>query len=257
MGIVAVRAFTSAALASTVPASASAQALTVEGTEFVLTMADGRVLRSSDLVGATLKVRSQGRNIEVTIKSVEKDPYSVGGQVFLHRFRVKHDSGKLTNLCAPDAQGKSLGFPVPDGRGGFDLTCTSGVVGKCVRWGYRPWEEKPGGLPMRALHQTCTHMARADYGGDGHATTREGTLIDIYDRFNIQTSDKDAPMTFEAAWGIDGAICVAHPRIPENISLEELAKRYPRLKFHLGPSACTEESAKRDPATLIFNRSKE
>jgi hypothetical protein len=100
-------------------------------------------------------------------------------------------------------------------------------------------------------------MARADYGGDGHATTREGTLIDIYDRFNIQTSDKDAPMTFEAAWGIDGAICVAHPRIPENISLEELAKRYPRLKFHLGPSACTEESAKRDPTTLLFNRSKE
>ena len=46
-------------------------------------------------------------------------------------------------------------------------------------------------------------------------------------------------------------------RIPENISLEELAKRYPRLKFHLGPSACTEESAKRDPATLLFNRSKD
>jgi hypothetical protein len=127
MGIVAVRAFTSAALASAVPVSASAQALTVEGTEFVLTMADGRVLRSSDLVGATLKVRSEGRNIEVAIKSVEKDPYSVGGQVFLHRFLVKDDSGKLTNLCAPDAQGKSLGFPVPDGRGGFDLTCTSGV----------------------------------------------------------------------------------------------------------------------------------
>jgi hypothetical protein len=254
--IAAIRVFALAALASAVPVSASAQALTVEGTEFVLTMADGRVLRSSDLVGATLKVRSEGRDIEVAIKSVEEDPYSVGGQVFLHQLLLKDDSGKLTNLCAPDPQGKSLGFPVPDSRGGFDLTCTSGVVGKCIRWGYRPWEEKPGGPPMRALHQACTHLARADYGGDGHATTREGTLIDIYDRFNIQTSDKDAPMTFEAAWGIDGAICVAHPRIPENISLEELAKRYPRLKAHLGPTYCTEESAKRDPATLLFNRSK-
>jgi hypothetical protein len=43
---------------------------------------------------------------------------------------------------------------------------------------------------------------------------------------------------------VDGAICVAHPRIPENISLEGLAERYPRLKSHLGPVACTEESAK-------------
>ncbi len=257
MVIAAIRAFALAALATAVPASAFAQALTVEGTEFVLTMADGHVLRSSDLVGATLKVRSEGHDIEVMIKSVEEDPYSVGGQVFLHHFLVKDDIGKLTDLCAPDAQGKSLGFPVPDGRGGFDLTCTSGAVGKCVRWGYRPWEEKPGGPPLRALHQACTHMVRADYGGDGHATTREGTLIDIYDRFNIQTSDKDAPMTFEAAWGVDGAICVAHPRIPENISLEQLAEHYPRLKPHVGPAACTEENAKRNPAALLFNRSKE
>jgi ADYC domain len=257
MVLVAIRIFSLAALLSALPLLAHAQTLTVEGTEFVLTLADGRIFRSADLVGATLKVRFEGRDIEVTIKRVEEDPYSVGGQVFLHHFLVKDDSGKLSDLCAPDAIGKSLGFPVPDGRGGFDLTCTSGAVGKCIRWGYRLWEEKPGGPPMRALHQACTHMARADYGGDGHPFTREGTLIDMYDRFNIQTSDKDAPMTFEAAWGVDGAICVAHPRIPENISLEGLAERYPRLKSHLGPVACTEENAKGDPAALLFNRSKE
>ena len=62
-------------------------------------------------------------------------------------------------------------------------------------------------------------------------------------------------MTFEAAWGVDGAICVAHPRIPENISLEELGVRYPRLKAHLGPAACIEEDAMRDPRALLFNRS--
>jgi hypothetical protein len=63
----------------------------------------------------------------MTMQGTSMQGNSVGGQVFLHRFLVKDDSGKLTNLCAPDAQGKSLGFPVPDGRGGFDLTCTSGV----------------------------------------------------------------------------------------------------------------------------------
>ena len=175
----------------------------------------------------------------------------------LHHFVVKDASGRPVNLCAPDAEGRSLGFPVPDEHGGFDLTCTSGAVGKCIRWGYRPFDEKPGGPPMRALHQACVHMTRADYGGDGVPTTRDGTLIDLYDRFGIQKPDRTVPMNFEAAWGVDGAICVAHPRIPENISLEELGERYPHMKAHLGPTACTEESAMHDPRALLFNRSRE
>lgn len=243
-------------LAGAAPSSASAQKpLAVEGTEFVLTTGDSRVLRSSDLVGATLKVRSEGRDIEVTIKSVEEDPYSVGGQVFLHHFVVADEARKPKDLCAPDAEGRSLGFPVPDGSGGFSLTCTSGAVGKCIRWGYRPWEERQGGAPMRALHQACVHMVRADYGGDGRPATREGIMIDLYDRFGIQKSDKDVPMAFEAAWSVGGAICVARTRIAENVTLQQLAERYPRLKPHLGPGVCTEESAMRDPAALLFNRS--
>jgi hypothetical protein len=53
------------------------------------------------------------------------------------------------------------------------------------------------------------------------------------------------------------AICVAHPRIRENVSLEQLAERYPRLKARLGPGVCTEGSAMSDPAALLFNRSQE
>jgi hypothetical protein len=240
------------------PALACAQAsLSVDGTEFVLTTPDGRTLRSADLQGATLKIGSAGNDIEVTIDSVEEDPRAVGGRVMLHRFVVKDRSGRLVDLCKPDAQGLSLGFPVPDGRGGFDLTCTSGAVAKCIRWGYRPWEETAGGPPLRAMHEACVHMARADYGGDGVPTTRDGTLIDLYDRFGIQKPDRQVAMTFEAAWGVDGAICVAHPRIPEKLSLEELAVRYPRLKAHLGPAACTEEGAMGNPRALLFNRSRD
>jgi hypothetical protein len=254
----AIRRLIGAALLTAAPAIACAQAsLRVEGTEFVLTTADGRTLRSADLQGATLKIGSGGRDIEVTITSVEKDPRAVGGRVLLHHLVVKDASDRLVDLCKPDAQGRSLGFPVPDGHGGFDLTCTSGAVGKCIRWGYRLWEEAPGGPPLRALHEACVHMARADYGGDGVPTTRDGTMIDLYDRFGIQVSDRSVPMSFEAAWGVDGAICVAHPRIPENISLEELGARYPRLKSRLGPVACTEESAMHDPRVLLFNRSRE
>jgi hypothetical protein len=41
-----------------------------------------------------------------------------GGEivVLLHHF-VVNNSGLVVNLCEPDATGRSLGFPVPDGHG--------------------------------------------------------------------------------------------------------------------------------------------
>ena len=245
-----------ALLLTAAPATTCAQTrLMVEGTEFVLTTSDGRTLRSADLVGATLKLRAQERAVEITIQGVETGPPRRRRTVVLHRFVAKDDSGKSVDLCTPDAEGRNHGFPVPDGRGGFDLTCTSGAIGKCIRWGYRYWEEQPGGPPLRALHRACVHMARADYGGDGTPNTRDGTLIDIHDHFGIQRFDREVRMAFEAAWGVDGAICVARPRIAEKISLAQLAERYPHLASRLGPVSCTEDGAMRDPAALLFNRS--
>jgi hypothetical protein len=100
-------------------------------------------------------------------------------------------------------------------------------------------------------------MARADHGGDGTPSTRGGTLIDIHDHFGIQRFDREVRMVFEAAWGVDGAVCVAHPRIAEKISLAQLADRYPHLASRLGPDSCTEDGAMRDPAALLFNRSRQ
>jgi hypothetical protein len=219
------------ALAFAAPVAASAQtALTAAGTEFVLTTPAGRTLRSGDLVGATLSVAAAGTHVELTIKSVEEDTHAVGGRVLLHHFVVRDEAGRQVDMCATDAEGRSLGFPVPNGHGGFDLTCTSGAVGKCIRWGYRPWEEQPGGPPLAVLHQACVHMARADYGGDGRPATREGTLIYWCDRFGVYRCGEDPPTPFEAAWGRDGAVCVA-------------------------PATCSEESAMRDPLALLFNHS--
>jgi hypothetical protein len=261
-----VRTFGLAACAlAALPAGASAQArLTADGTEFVLTLPDGRTLRSAALQGATLKMRAApgegavpgGSTVtDVTIVSVEEDPDAVGGRVLLHHFVTRDADGSTADLCLLDPEGKSLGFPVPDGRGSFELTCTSGAIGKCIRWGYRPWDERPGGAPLGALHRACVHMARADYGGDGRTGTRDGTAVHICDRFGVRPCVSDAPLAFEAAWGEHGATCVAHPRIPDLLSLDDIAKRVPRLEGSLGPAACTEASAARDPATLIFNRS--
>jgi hypothetical protein len=248
----------STALAMAGPVAARAQtALTAAGAEFVLTTPAGRTFRSADLVGATLNIAVAGTPVEIRIRSVEEDPDAIGGRVLLHDLVVEDAAGRAVDLCTPDAHGRRLGFPVPDGQGGFELTCTSGAVGKCIRWGYRPWEEQPGGPPLAALHAACVHMARADYGGDGRASTREGTMIYWCDRFGVHPCGGDASAAFEAAWGRDGATCVARPRIAENVSLEQLAERYPRLQPHLGPARCSEDIAMRDPRALLFNGSGE
>ena len=121
-------------------------------------------------------------------------------------------------------------------------------------FGYHPWEKRDG-VPMRDLHRACMHMLRADYGGDDRPTTRNGIKINLYDRFGIQSVDPAPGMRFEAAWGPDGAVCVAHPRIADNVTLEELASRFPRLRGRLGPQACYEDAVRSDPAALIFNQS--
>jgi hypothetical protein len=54
---------------------------------------------------------------------------------------------------------------------------------------------------MRDLLQACIYLLRADYGGDDRPSTRNGTLINLYDRFGIQDPGAAAGMEFEAAWG--------------------------------------------------------
>jgi hypothetical protein len=62
-------------------------------------------------------------------------------------------------------------------------------------------------------------------------------------------------MRFEAGWGKDGATCVARVRIPESVTLEELARRCPgRLAGRVG-AVCTEEEARHSSATLLLNKS--
>jgi ADYC domain len=230
--------------------------LQTEDAEFVLRLEDGRALRREALIGLTLRLTSQQGEMEVRIVEVDEDATATGGAVPLYRLSTRSPGQERSDdLCQPDARGRRAGFPMPDGSGGFSFTCTSGAEAKCVLMGYRPGEKREN-VPLRELHQACVHMFRADYGGDDRPTTRNGTSIDLYDRFGIQHADMADGMRFEAGWGAKGAICVAHPRIAENITLEELAERYPRLAGHLGPQACSEEAARVDPQALLFNRSR-
>src|SRR5262245_55006930 len=185
-----------------------AASVDVEGTQFKVTLPDGRVLRSPELVGAVLNLRS---GLRVRIEAVEEDRDSRGGPVWLHTLSVWQADGTWASFCLPGPDGRREGFPVP-GRatshatvveaapGVFELTCTGGAQAKCVRFGYRPWEMGPDGRPMRVLYNACVRMVRADYGGDGHGTTRDGMVIDIYDPWKIQTPELQDGHDFEAGW---------------------------------------------------------
>jgi hypothetical protein len=232
-----------------------------DGTEFKATFTDGRVLRSRDLIGARLTMAVDGRTVRVRIDAVERDPNAHTGDVWLHTFSTQAPDGTWRNICQAGPDGRRQGFPLagrvrpgdaaldPAEPGVFDITCTGGARGKCVRFGYLPWGE--GGFDR---YNACVRMVRADYCGDGRGTTRDGMPIDMYDDRGIQKPDNDAAQDFEAGWTAAGAVCVRHVRVKENVSLDRLAAACPRLKDRLG-EACTEAQA-RALGAWLFNRSR-
>lgn len=234
--------------------SPSVSSLGVDGTEIVVGLADGRTLRSRDLVGAVLKVRFEGEPAEVRIAAVEADPDDTSKTVWLHTFEGRQADGSWANLCGPGPDGRRQGFPL-QGPQGLEFTCSSGALGKCVRMGYRPWAAGPDGRSLAPLHAACLRMVRADYGGDGRAWTKDGMRIDIYDPQGIQTAEDDPLDRFEAGWSPEGAVCVRHVRVKENATLEELEATYPRLAGRTG-AVCTEDFARANGA-ILFNRSKD
>lgn len=250
-------------------APAELKSLEVEGTQFKATLSDGRVLHSSELVGAILTVANAAGAIKVRIDAVEPDPGDAqramlaSDSVLLHSFSFQTPDGGWRNLCDPGPDGRRQGFPIsgraradgtiePAEPGVFELTCTGGAQGKCVRFGYRPWEKRESGPAALTLYNSCVRLVRADYAGDGKGTTRNGQPIDIYDDLGIQAKANVAAHDFEAGWTPEGAVCVRHVRVRENASLAELEET-PRLKGRTG-EICTEEFA-RSLGAVLFVRS--
>ena len=233
--------------------------LTVDGSAFVLTTPDGQILRGRELEGATVYLAIEGARIApVTLASITPDPDAP--DLLRHEFRVPDGAGGSRPACKPNAYGETWGFPValPPGHPGREneitITCASGAVGKCARFGYRPWAKDSNGESLLPLHAACVHMVRADYCGDGVAHTKDGTQIDIFDDRGIQTSTSgdDPAFAFEAGWTPRGAACVDHTRWPDLLTLEQLQAQCPRLKQ---ATACDANSARALGAKL-FDRSR-
>lgn len=241
-------------IASNAPAAALEGRFALDGLDLVLRLDDGRIMRGESLSGLTLVTAAPSGEIEIRIDGIAHEGSLAGRPITFYRMSVKGREGSFGPLCDADPDGERAAFAFPDRAGGLSLTCTSGAEGKCILFGYLPWETWEG-VPLRDLHRACIRMLRADYGGDDRPTTRNGTKVNFYDRFGIQNPGHAPGMAFEAAWGPDGAICVAHPRIADNVTLDELAARHARLKGRLGPHVCYEEAMRADPRALLFNES--
>jgi ADYC domain-containing protein len=149
----------------------------------------------------------------------------------------------------------------------FTFACENGAISKCIGWGYKPWASRDG-KPLTELHQACTRMARADYCGDGRSHTYQDNIIDMYDQFGVLTrtpegsADWDPTLTFEAAWGPEGALCMEHTRNGSALEtvLAECPNRFRKgMAVDLGDGdRCSVQRANRDPKiALLRNKSHE
>jgi hypothetical protein len=171
---------------------------------------------------ATVEYRING---VVAEDAVHYDPTGTGG-TYLYTLEQNIDgTGNYQPACNSDSDGRRAAIPLTatwnehgdriESSSLFTFGCTTGVIAKCYRWGYRPWLTGYGNVTD--THWACTRMARADYCGNGTAHTHEGTVINLWD--NLPAPGPIQPkqttpllMLFEAGWTTTGAVCLSHGR---------------------------------------------
>ena len=201
---------------------------------------NGATLRGDDLVGAHFQ--AQLRNTSVSPPATTQIEYRIAairpelgrydptgtGDTFLYTLEQwVADTASWQPGCPTDTDGRNVAIPLAavwDDHGDrsvsstmFTFGCTTGVIAKCYRWGYRPWVTGYGDLTT--MHWACTRMARADYCGNGQPHTHDGTMIDMWDTLPppgpIQRRTpilQSLGMMFEAGWDTGGAVCLSRAR---------------------------------------------
>lgn len=220
---------------------------------------EGKIFSKKEVKGAEFVLPP---DVKIRVDDVMEKTSASGNPLFFYQLSVFDAATQLWNsYCDKDPQGQQLAlfyYGHADAENGYQaaqkisITCSSGVIAKCITWGYSPYADH---AKAAALFNTCLRMARADYCGNGKGYTKNGMSINIYDNYGIQVSDNDKELAFEAAWNENGAMCVHHSRVQENIDIEGLIKACPE-KFS---AANTGESCsqQRYPDALIYNDSKQ
>ena len=193
----------------------------------------GRNLTATPPTSATIEYRIAA----VSTEDARYDPTHTGNTFLYTLEQYVADSGSWQPACQADTDGRRVAIPLAavwDEHGDrsqngslFTFGCTTGVIAKCYRWGYRPWVTGYGDLVK--MHWTCTRVARADYCGDGTTHTHDGTTINVWDKLPApgpiqRHDDLSLPlglpplglpplgMIFEAGWNTGGAVCLSRAR---------------------------------------------
>jgi hypothetical protein len=197
---------------------------------------NGVTLRDDDLDEAHLfaEVKNYGTNpptttvVEYLITDiVEETGYDPTNTDNTYLYSISQNvSGTYQPACPVDGDNRRVAIPISgawDNQGNriesstlFTFGCTTGVIAKCYRWGWRPWLTGYN-TNVATVHWACTRAARADYCGNGTTHTRDGTWINIWDDIPspgpIQAQGSTpALMVFEAGWSTSGAVCLSHAR---------------------------------------------
>ncbi len=207
------------------------------------------------------------------------------GTTYRYLVEKRRSDGQWEPLCGSDVDrehGEGLPVAIPvtgwwhtDGTRyedprRFTFSCGRGVITKCYRWGYRPWDghsAQGANLTAEMLHQTCTRMARADYCGKGTSWTVDDTDINLWDIAGIQHQAASQPgHSFEAGWMPWGAICLDQKRwshAPDDVFYEGCPSLFDHDQSDGGvqrtPRYCSsmEEAREKDEWTPLFNEAAE
>ncbi len=257
--------------------------LRVENGELVAEQ-DQATLRGAALVGAHLyaQVGDDEADPPVTVlveyritDIAEEDPKydpTYTGSTFLYTLEQDVDhTGVWQPACRPDLDGRGVAIPVAatwnaqgdrvESSSLFTLGCTTGVIAKCYRWGYRPWVTGYGDLA--AMHWACTRLARADYCGDGVSHTEDGTWINLWDNLPppgpIQQHGARTPdgMQFEAGWNTEGAVCLSRTRWKSQMKPVSRTCPQRRMSASRAKKICdtVEDALDNGLTVLLFNES--
>ncbi|HEY5922368.1 MAG TPA: ADYC domain-containing protein [Kofleriaceae bacterium] len=244
----------------------------------------GHTLRGTALVGARffasvastanppVLTEAEYRITAIETESGSYDPTGSGNTFLYTLEQYRADTNAWVPACDADSDGRRVAIPLAatwntlgarvESSTLFTFACTTGVIAKCYRWGYRPWLTGYG-ANMADMHQSCTRMARADYCGDGVPHTEDGTWINVWDRLSypgpIQRHGLLPPlgMLFEAGWNTDGAVCLSHARWLLDDTLANLCPERLIPPGLLGATVCDTvvQVLGQDPNAKLFNES--
>jgi len=245
---------------------------------------DGVTLHGADVVGAHFIAQAASTDdppvlaqVEYRITAVESESASYdpthSGSTYLYTLeQYVSDTGTWQAACGADVDGRRVAIPLAatwNAHGDrvesstlFTFACSTGVIAKCYRWGYRPWLTGYGDLID--VHWTCTRLARADYCGNGVSHTHDGTWVNVWDALPapgpIQNHGGLLPplgMLFEAGWNTGGAVCLSRARWLSDNTLANMCPDRLVAPGLLGATVCdtTAEVLGYDPDATMFDES--